>query len=131
VRRGRSGTATGGIAGVAQAAGHRGRKATAALWGRCVAGDRGNKGAQEATQGRVTAVLATRGARARRGRAQEERRRWEVECEQKGARGKARASDAEFIGARRPGIWHAGMRRHIGLGLILESGFPTGETRLG
>jgi hypothetical protein len=42
---------------------------------------RGNRGAQEVTQGRVMAMLAARGARARRGRAQEERRRWEVECE--------------------------------------------------
>jgi hypothetical protein len=53
----------------------RGRRAIAALRGRCIAGDRGNRGAQEATQGRATAVLAARGARARRGRAQEERQR--------------------------------------------------------
>jgi hypothetical protein len=35
--------------GAAEAVGRRGRRATAALWGRCVAGDRGNRGAREAT----------------------------------------------------------------------------------
>jgi hypothetical protein len=38
---------------------------------------------------------------------------------------------AGFIGARRPGIWQAGTRRRIGLGLVLESKLPMGETRLG
>jgi hypothetical protein len=38
---------------------------------------------------------------------------------------------AVFIGARRPGVWQAGTRRRIGLGLILESRLPMGETRLG
>jgi hypothetical protein len=76
-------------------------------------------------------VLAARGVRALRGRAQEERRCWEVECEQQGARGKARASDAEFIGARRPSVWQAGTRRRVGLGHVVESRLPTGETRLG
>jgi hypothetical protein len=37
---------------------------------------------------------------------------------------------AIFIGAWRPGVWQAG-RRRIGLGLVLESRLPTGETRLG
>jgi hypothetical protein len=36
---------------------------------------------------------------------------------------------AGFIGARRPGVWQAG--RCIGLGLVLESRLPMGETRLG
>jgi hypothetical protein len=31
-----------------------------------------------------------------------------------------------FIGARRSGIWQAGSRRRIGLGLVLESGLATG-----
>jgi hypothetical protein len=38
---------------------------------------------------------------------------------------------AGFIGARRPRVWQAGTRRRIGLGLILESRLPMGETRLG
>jgi hypothetical protein len=32
---------------------------------------------------------------------------------------------AGFIGARRLGVWQAGMRRCIGLGLVLESRLPT------
>jgi hypothetical protein len=36
-----------------------------------------------------------------------------------------------FIGARRPGVWQARMRRRIGLGLVLESRLRTGETRFG
>jgi hypothetical protein len=38
---------------------------------------------------------------------------------------------AGFIGAWRSRVWQAGMRRHIRLGLILESRLSTGETRLG
>jgi hypothetical protein len=38
---------------------------------------------------------------------------------------------AGFIGAQRPKVWQAGMRRRIGLGLVLESRLPTGEMRLG
>jgi hypothetical protein len=38
---------------------------------------------------------------------------------------------AGFIGAWRPRVWQAGMRQRIGLGLILESRLPMGETRLG
>jgi hypothetical protein len=38
---------------------------------------------------------------------------------------------AGFIEARRSGVWQAGTRRRIGLGLVLESRLPTGETRLG
>jgi hypothetical protein len=37
---------------------------------------------------------------------------------------------AGFIGARRSGVWQAGTRRRIRLGLVLESRLPTRETRL-
>jgi hypothetical protein len=36
-----------------------------------------------------------------------------------------------IIGAWKPGVWQAGMRRRIGLGLVFESRLPTGETSLG
>jgi hypothetical protein len=69
-------------------------------------------------------VLAAGGARARRGRAQEERRRWEVECEQQGARGKARASDAEFIGREGLGFGKQGRGGASGWDSSLSSDCP-------
>jgi hypothetical protein len=45
-----------------------------------------------------------------------------------GKRGNRKKKEGRgFIGARRPEIWQAGSRRHIGLGLVLESGLPTGD----
>jgi hypothetical protein len=49
----------------------------------------------------------------------------------RGDAGRVRASDAEFIGAWRPGVWQVGIRWRTGLGLVLEFGLPMGETRLG
>jgi hypothetical protein len=69
---------------------------------RCaVAGTRGGG------EGRQRAALVSRGRVRAGARAQEERK------------------VAGFIGTRRSGIWQAGMRRRIRLGLILEFGLPT------
>jgi hypothetical protein len=38
---------------------------------------------------------------------------------------------AGFIGARKPTVWQAGMRRRIRLRLVVEFRLPTGEMRLG
>jgi hypothetical protein len=44
-----------------------------------------------------------------------------------GERGTGEMECRGFIGVRRPEIWQAGARRHIGLGLVFEPRLPMGE----